>query len=135
MNESIKQNLTRCRIDDLGKELEENFVTKSRHKDIIGFFKKSLGDGPYYVISVYNDDMKRITIPSYYNFMPRNYSAGYYHKNAYSLQRALGSIDGGPNFPMIVQELRPRTTAQYLCCDNYTVYYVNADFLKEYENR
>lgn len=50
------------KIDDLDAELETNKVSKSRRREIINFFKKVLGEGPYYCVSRNNPEKKSIDI-------------------------------------------------------------------------
>lgn len=50
------------KIDDLDAELESNKVSPSRRKEISKFFKKVLGDGPYYCVSRYNPEKWSIDI-------------------------------------------------------------------------
>jgi hypothetical protein len=57
-------NFKRFKIDDLMKELEINKVSKSRRNEIVNFYKKILGDGPYYCVSRENEDRKSIKIIS-----------------------------------------------------------------------
>ena len=130
MDENLRKNLTRYRIDDLEKELTDNRVSRSRHKDIIRFFKKTLGDGPYYAICFYNDGMKHINTIQSGKFMPRNYST-YIGNESYSLRGATGQVDDSIEFPMVVQELNPKTVWEFYNQEKSTVYYINADFLKE----
>lgn len=52
--------LTKFKINNLKQELEENRVSQTRHKDIINFFTKILGEGEYYCISPNNREGKEL---------------------------------------------------------------------------
>ncbi len=55
-------NFKKFKIVDLAAELETNKVSKSRRSEIIKFFKKVLGDGPYYCVSRYNPEKWSVDI-------------------------------------------------------------------------
>lgn len=61
MNE-ILATFKNFKIDDLDSELEINKVSKSRRREIINFFKKVLGGGPYYCVSRNNPEKRLIDI-------------------------------------------------------------------------
>ena len=130
MTEELKKTITRYRIDDLAEELETNYVSKSRRKDIIKFFHKHLGDGPYYAVCYYNDGMKAIERSGYLGELAKNYKCST-SNSSYSLEAVNGSIEGGEKHPMIVQEINPKTTFEFYNFDRYTVYYINDEFVKE----
>ena len=130
MTEELKKTITRYRIDDLAEELESNYVSKSRRKDIIKFFRKHLGDGPYYAVCHGNGGMNAIERSGYLGRMPRNYKC-YTGNGSYSLEAVNGSVEGGEKRPMIVQEINPKTAFEFYYFDTYTVYYVNDEFVKE----
>ena len=55
-------NFKKFKIVDLDAELESNKVSPSRRKEISKFFKKVLGDGPYYCVSRYNPEKLSVDI-------------------------------------------------------------------------
>ena len=123
----MKKMLTRYRIDDLAAELNSNMVCVSRRDYIERFFKKHLGDGPYYCISSYNEGQKEITVSGTTDRMKRNYKC-YVGTSHYSMRSSIGTIEGH-EFPVIIQEICPKTVQEFYDFDKYTVYYVNARFL------
>lgn len=129
MTNEFKEMITRNRIDDLAMELESNYVSKSRRADIIKFFHKHLGNGPYYAVCYYNDGMKSISVSGTTDRMKRNYKC-YVGNESYSMRAAVGMIEGH-RFPVIVQEINPKTTFEFYNFDRYTVYYINDGFVKE----
>ena len=130
MTEELKKTITRYKIDDLAMELEANYVSKSRRADIIKFFRKHLGNGPYYAVCYYNDGMKAIKRSGCLGELMKNYKC-YTGNESMSLTAVNGSIEGGEKHPMIVQEINPKTTFEFYNFDRYTVYYINDEFVKE----
>jgi hypothetical protein len=68
INEAIneaKEDVTRFKIDSIEQELIDNYVSKSRIKEIVKFFQTVLGPGPYYCVSYENKagkaSLKRVT--------------------------------------------------------------------------
>lgn len=60
-----KEDVTRFKIDSIEQELIDNYVSKSRIKEIVKFFQTVLGPGPYYCVSYENkagkSSLKRVT--------------------------------------------------------------------------
>ena len=131
MTKELKENLTRYKIESLADEMATNRISMSRRKDIERFFNKHLGKGPYYAICYYNEGMKSISVRGYLGKMARNYKS-YLGNESYTLSAATGDIEGH-KFPIIVQEIYPKTTYEFYNFDRYTVYYVNEKFLDQTE--
>ena len=138
MSEDIAKSLKRYKIEDLVNELEKNYIGKTRIKDIVNFFKKFLGDGPYYMISsyvakdyglktklVYKKEIDPESKTGGYVNLGKNYRP-YKSNTTYSLSFGRGKIKNGPVFPVIVQEdMNNFSEGAY-------VYYVNDKFLEGY---
>ena len=131
MTKELKENLTRYKIESLVNELDANWVSKTRIKDIERFFKKHLGEGPYYSICYYNEAMEAISVHGYFGKLAKNYKC-YGSNSSYTLYAATGNIKGH-EFPIIVQEIYPKTAYEFYNFDRYTVYYVNEKVLDQTE--
>jgi hypothetical protein len=138
MTEDIANSLKRYKIEDLVQELKNNYIGKTRIKDIVNFFKKFLGNGPYYVISsyvakdyglktrlVYKKEIDPESKTGGYVNLGKNYRP-YKSNTTYSLSFGRGKIKNGPEFPVIVQEDMNNFH------DSAFRYYVNDKFLEDY---
>ena len=138
MSEEIAASLKRFKIDDLVKELKQNYIGKTRIKDIVNFFKRFLGDGPYYCINhymakehgletrlVYKKEIDPDSDARGFVNLGKNYRP-YKSNTTYSVSFGRGRIKNGPEFPVIVQEDMNNFH------DSAFRYYVNDKFLEDY---
>ena len=144
ISRKLEQLLTRYEISDLLEELQDNQVSRSRIREIIRFFKENLGDGPYYCIDFDRAKKGGISVrikvvsrdresPDYLKAvrLDKNFKA-YTSNTSYSMKAGYGKIENGPEFPIVIEEVYPKTAYEFYRFDDYTKYYVNSDFLNEY---
>lgn len=136
--EDIAKSLKRFKIDDLVEELKRNYIGKTRIKDIVNFFKRFLGNGPYYCINHYmaKEHGLKVRLVCKKEIDPDSDASGFVnlgknyrpHKSniTYSISFGRGKIGDGPVFPVVIRE------NQMDFSDDACTYFVNEDFLEEY---